>query len=346
MGHFGGHFGTVPLAGILAEGRITRADVERLRLEFRVAGIGTADEAEALVVLDGATTDRDPAWPLFLAEALAEYIVRTAAPEGYVSAANARWLLDRMAPGGRIASKTMLDVVLRVLASARWVPIGLALAAMEAVRLAVVEGRGPLRDGGDLPAGRITARDVEILRGILYAFAGYGYVPLTRDEAKLLAAIDDATAVGTPNADWIDLYVKAMANAALSASGYGIGSRERALARSAPTADGDDRQSATALRRMMLAGGYGDVLDDYAPLSVEDRTLARLERQRVEIITGEEIQPVDPDWLAARIGRGEAASVATAALADLLAVARDRLGGPLAAAIECRQTLSPRPVAA
>ena len=60
---------------------------------------------------------------------------------------------------------------------------------------------------------------LELLRRMLYAFGGDGNVAVTRAEAEVLFDINDATADAEPNPAWTDLFVKAIANVVMAASG-------------------------------------------------------------------------------------------------------------------------------
>jgi hypothetical protein len=51
-----------------------------------------------------------------------------------------------------------------------------------------------------------------------------------------------------------------------------------------------------------------ELMRGYAPIGREDGLLDRLERQRIEIITGESVILPDADWLVHRLSRPEALS--------------------------------------
>lgn len=327
---------TYPVAEIMARGSIRREDVAWLRAAWLDDGTIDAAEAAKLIALHHACPVQDPSWPLLLVEAVTEHIVEQAAPEGYVNSVNARWLLSQIAPEGRIATKAGLDLVVNVLDKARWSPLSLARLAMEQVLLAVTCGQGPLRADGSAPAGSITPTEVELLRRILYSFASDGHVAVTRTEAEVLLAIDEAVAAAPPNAEWLDLFVKAIANVALSASGYAISSREQALAQTAALDQPERQMPGGAFQRALLSSSYGDVIAAYRQQSSEERALQRLERQRVEIITGETIIGDEVDWLAGRLRRDGTIPLGTAALMTFLGRELHRLHPALAAEIAGR----------
>ena len=58
------------------------------------------------------------------------------------------------------------------------------------------------------------------MRRILYAFGGEGGVAITRAEAEVLFDINDASQGANNDPEWTDLFVKAIANCIMAASGY------------------------------------------------------------------------------------------------------------------------------
>src|SRR5690606_17005255 len=153
---------------------------------------------------------QDATWKTFYVEVLTDYLVNQVEPEGYLTAADAQRLIERIAPAGRIARKSNLDLVVNVREVARWPPVSLVRCALDQVRSAVVHGDGPLRTGSGGLKGTLRESEVELVRRILYAFAGEGHLAITRPEAEILFDMNDAIAEGEANAPWSDLYVKAV----------------------------------------------------------------------------------------------------------------------------------------
>jgi hypothetical protein len=95
----------------------------------------------------------------------------------------------------------------------------------------------------------------------------------------------------------------------LSASGYTVPSREEALAREAWLDRRGDLSIGNVLAGMMSA---------YRPQSREEQAIVRLERQKVEIVTGEGVSVAEAEWLADRIkANGSLGANETALLAML-----------------------------
>ena len=307
MGQVGGHVGAFSVADIIARGSIKGEDVARLESIVLADGVVDAREAETLIEMHRACGVQDAAWPPFFVEAVTDYVVQQAAPEGYVNAVNARWLLTRIAPSGLISSKAGLDLVVNVLDTARWAPVSLSRCALDQVLRAVIAGDGPLRADRGAPAGTITQAEVALLRRILCGFGSDGHVAITRAEAEVLFAIDAALSPDAASAAWIDLFVTAITNVVLTASGYAIPTRNAALA----AAGHEDAGGHAAAR-------YAGIVAAYVSQSREERALARLERQRIEIITNEEIMGEEASWLAECLGTGNGASAAERTLIELL----------------------------
>lgn len=305
------------LEDIIARRAITDFDVARLRRAFYKDGIVTADEAEKLFEANDACGVKDANWTDFFVEALTDYVVNQAVPEGYVTVENADWLTDRIAKDGQIETKTELELLVNVLDRARWSPVRLVRYALNQVKSAVVEDTGPLRTGSGLQKGIIDEAEVELLRRILYAFGGDGNIAITRDEADILFDINDATVDADPNPAWTDLFTKAIANVLMASSGYAVPTREKALHAETWLASRGEL-GAGSLVSKMISGSLTAVLSAYREQSTEERALARLERQRAEIVTNEIITEDEAEWLADRIGRDGALSANERALIAFL----------------------------
>lgn len=285
----------VSVEELKSAGAIREADVLKLRRMFNADSRIDRSEAEHLIDLNRACPQQDPAWIDCFVEMLTDHLVNQVEPEGYLTTENADWLISSIAPSGRVETKSEMELLINVLDKSRWSPQGLARFALNEVMQAIVNGDGPLRAHlADNAPGVVMDSDVEVLRRIIYAFGGDGNIAITCLEAEMLFAINDAT-VGAANSEcWRDLFVKAIANCVLTASGYMAPSREEALAR-----------EAWLERRGELAPGnvLGGMLSAYRGLSKEEQAINRLERHKIEIITGEEVTAVEAAWLVARLNR-------------------------------------------
>ena len=308
---------SVSVEEIIKRGSIKDADVAKLRAAFYDDGAIGPDEAEKLFAINDECPVQDRSWADFFVEAVTDFIVNQAAPEGYVTLENAQWLIARIGRDGRIESKTEIDLLVAVLDKSRWSPASLVSFALEQVKQAVITGKGPLRSGQAIEKGTISEGEVERLRRILYAFGGDGNVAITRAEAEILFEINDATDRAPLNPAWTDLFVKAIANVLMASSGYAVPSREEALRSEAWLESRGDLSPLEVLAKMVRFS-LDSVGEAYREQSPEERALARLERQRVEIITNEEITEGEATWLAERIGRDGRITANEQALLDYL----------------------------
>ena len=296
-----GVLAALPIAEIKARGSIKDADVLKLRRNYYHDGHITADEAEIIFALNDACPVQDPAWADCFVETITDYIVDQAKPEGYLTTENAGWLIARIAKDGRIETKTEMELLVSVLDKARWAPQSLVGFALDQVKHAVVSGTGPLRSGKMLEPGIVSAADVDLLRRIIYCCGGDGNLAVTQPEAEALFDIDAATAGAENHPSWRDLFVKAIANCVMAASGYATPPREQALARDAWL----ERRGDLALDKMAagMASGIRGLFSGYREQSDEERAIARLTQQKIEIVTNEAVTMAEADWLAERIGR-------------------------------------------
>jgi hypothetical protein len=294
-----GVLSAVSIAEIKARGSIKDADVLKLRRSYYEDGSISAEEAETILALNDACPIQDPAWADCLVETITDFIVDQAPPEGYLTQQNAQWLIRHIAKDGQIGSKTELELLLNVLDKGRWVPQSLVRFALEQVRDAIVHNGGPLRAGKPRDASGVAAADVDLLRRILYSFGGDGNLAVTQAEAEVLFEIDAATAEADNHPSWSDLFVKAIANCVLGASGYAAPPRTVALARDPWL----ERRGELSIEEVLsgLTGPTRKMFGGYRKRSAEEQAIARLTQQKIEIITRESITPADVKWLAERI---------------------------------------------
>jgi hypothetical protein len=325
---------SLPITEMLQRGSIHDVDVLRLKSAFHNDGFISADEAEALFTLNETCQQQDPAWAEFYVDALSDYLVNQVQPEGYLTAEEAKRFTDRIAPDGIVVRKSDLDLIVNVLDKSRWSPVSLSRLALAQVKRAVIDGDGPLRESHPDQAGTIRECEVELIRRILYAFGGDGHVAVTRPEAEVLFDINDAITDPQANAAWSDLFVKAVTNVVMAASAQAVPSREEALRRDAWLMEAKGELSPLALLSAMVSSSIDAVRAAYQEQSAEERALARLEQQRIEIITNEEITQAEAAWLCERIGRDGRLTPNEAALVAYLRKESPRIHPDLQAAVE------------
>lgn len=284
---------------IAERGSISANDVLTLRREVFAGGVICEAEANMLFDLNEACETQDPKWNEFFVEALGDYLVRQAEPEGYVSESNARWLMDRISRDGVVDTRNELDLAVSVLEKAQSSPQSLVAFALEQVKLGVLEGEGPVGRSRALKPGVVGEAEVQLLRRILYAFAGDRNVAITRAEAEVLFDINDATAEQENHPSWSDLFVKAVANFLMAASDYVVPTRQEALRREEWL---EERDGIGGFMSKMLSGGLKGIWHAYQRDEDIER-YARLFGRENMIAHSERITGVEADWLANRIGR-------------------------------------------
>ncbi|MGH6923017.1 MAG: hypothetical protein ACRED5_04530 [Propylenella sp.] len=289
------------VADAVASKRVTAGDVTELRRAVYHDGAAEAGEVERLFKIDEAAEERDPSWPEFFVEAVTDYLVEQVEPHGYLSEANADWLIARIGSDGVVKTATELELLVKVMERAKSSPERLVSFALKQVKKAVVNGEGPLARGGELTPGHINRPEVELIRRILYAFGGDGNVAITQSEAEVLFDINDHTAEAENDPSWSDLFVKAVANFMMAASGYSVPTRHEALRREAwldsPSGGVGDFFS------RMAAGGLRGVLDAYRRPGTEAAWAERNGRTNAAIASAEVVTAEEAEWLSRRIGR-------------------------------------------
>ncbi len=291
------------VAALVAVRTVAADDVRRLRATVYANGVVSREEAEWLFALDEAQASADPAWTEFFLEAVTDYVVRQEMPSGYVSDANADWLVSQISRDEVVKTASELELLVKVLEVAVTSPPKLSAFALRQVAAAVVDGRGPLADGRSLEPGVIGEAEVELMRRILFAFGGDGAIGITREEAAVLFDLNDRTREADNHVAWSDLFVKAIANFLMAARGYSVLSREEALRREAWLDEpprgvtGLFGDITSALLANGLKGVWRAWREEESAQAAHNRV--QLEAMRVaEVVTSDEVR-----WLADRIGR-------------------------------------------
>ncbi len=287
---------------------VTALDVIRLRDALTFEDGVTLSEAQALFDIELSPVKKHVSWKGVFIDAIAEHAIDNTEPYGYLTALKVDWLLRQAAPRGRILSRNCFELLVALTGLARWVPERLVSALLDEVYCAVAAGDGPLRQDGRLAPGTITERDSEVVRHILYMASTGSQGGITRGEAEGLLAIDSIVACSAPVAGWTELLAKTIGDAVLASTGKVGPIREVFLA---PDCTGTDKPSLlAALHRGFARYGFQ---------TNEDRAIASLERQRVSIITGDDIRLATATWLEhALAGQHERPSVALALMMESL----------------------------
>ena len=313
----------VSLEEIKARGSIKDGDVLKLRRALLDEPQISMADAEALFALNDACPIKDPAWSGFFVETIADFVVHQMQPDGYVVAEKAGWLVSKLGVGGRLRSNIELALLVHVIETARWSPPSLAAFALTQVRHAVESGSGPMRSGNAPEIGAISQSEINLLRRVVLSFGKDVGIPVTRVEADALLAINRAVSPAKSSPAWTDFFVCAVGNSVLAALGRAVPTREQAFGaavweipgQSTPvlqfrgfTEPGGLQVDPNANPQFAfggrgIGGGAGSVWSSCRPQTAEEKAMARLERQRLEIVTNEQIEEAGEAWLVGRLDR-------------------------------------------
>lgn len=287
------------ISAVTKAGRITADDVLAFRKAYYSDGRISEAEAGGIFAANTACAQAHPTWAVFFCEALCDHVVHQMQPHGHVSEENTRWLMQHIDHDGRVDSTTELDLLVAILEQARTVPEALSAYALAQVRHAVVSGKGPLRSGKTLAPGVVDEADIELLRRILYAYAGGGNIAVTAAEADVLFDINDATADGANHPAWNDLFAKAVANHLMFATNHAPVSRAEALRREAWVNDANANAGAFIVRMVT------SLRDIYNAATFKETQAQRARRESYfgELKSAEEITEAEGRWLTDRINR-------------------------------------------
>ena len=205
------HFGELAKK-VGANGTVSSEEILVLRREAWPDGRISQAEAEAIFALDRQLESKSSEWVDFLVESLGEYVVNQRAPAGYVDRENASWLMMQIDHDGSLCSMSEVELLVRVFERASNVPQALKDYAISQMELAVLEGTGPTRDGGQLAAGNVTTAEVKLLRRAIFAPASERPAAVGRKEAEMLFRLKDATLEADNAPEWQQLFVQGVAN--------------------------------------------------------------------------------------------------------------------------------------
>ena len=282
-----------------AQESIGPADVARLRAEVFSDGVVSRAEAERLLAMDGRAVSTCLEWTTFVVEAVTDYLVHQEVPAGYVSDNNAAWLI---AAAGAARPASELEVLVAVIERAKTSPASLSAHALALVADVVVDGVLRMPDGRMLVPGAIGKAEVDLLRRILYAFGGGAGIGISREEAEVLFDLNDRTAEARNHPEWTELFVKAMANFVMCASGYTPPSREEAL-RHETFLDDTSVDVANFFRAMASAGAKGILAAYRAPSGIEAAWKTRNDERAAATAQAEAVDADEAAWLVDRISR-------------------------------------------
>ncbi len=257
---------------------VTAEDVLRLRREVFGDHLVDRHEAYQLFQLADSAPAGDHDWHDFLCEAATDFFVRQKDPCGYMTEADAVFLMKCFgAPETVSTIKT--DVLCHMLKHATLVPRSLVEFGFEIVRAHV------------LADGRIDADEVNRLRCFLFAAGGDGNIAITRAEAELLFDINDLTH-GEANAPaWTHFFAQGVANHLMAHIGYQPLNRAEVLRLEDNLAD-----------HSVNIGRFVSRMFSRGPAELPKQANKNRLREG-EAAVAAQVTASEADWLADRIGR-------------------------------------------
>lgn len=270
-------------------------DAEEL-LALRRAGWGDdgridPSEADAIFTINDHLAVRSPEWVDFFVEAIGQYLIAGGSPRGFVSDAQADWLIGRLDRDGRVETMAELELLAYLFDKAERLPERLRGYALDQIEQIVLTSDGPTRDGGRADGACITDSECRLLRRFIFSFAGDGPGGVSQAEAEMLFRIKDATLGAANSPEWPRLFVQGVANYLMASNSFQQVSAAEALATEAFLADNHPRVG-RFFGRMAGAGlgqGFGEVLGFGRKGVVRDRT--------AEVAAAHRITESEEAWL-------------------------------------------------
>ncbi len=133
-----------PACVLMEKSRITAADVNLLKTRIFADGLNRRDDVAMLLAIQHSLAEKCVEWNHFFVEILSDHVVDRLSPFGTMTEAKADWLRRTVSRGGIVASRNEFDVLVRIIERTGCASPSVAAFALEQVRMAVVDGEGPL----------------------------------------------------------------------------------------------------------------------------------------------------------------------------------------------------------
>lgn len=289
-------------------GTITETDVRKFRGEVFGDGLVSIAEAEAVFAINNETPIKCDAWVEFFVESLVDYTVNQAQPKGYVSYANAEWLIKQINQDGKVESYCELELLIKTIEKAERCPEFLCSFALKQVAAAVIQGNGQLLNDRQLQPCIIGEPEVELIRRILFSYGGDSGIHISKSEAEILFDLNDQTVEAENHPSWSDLFMKAVANHLMAVSGYQSVDRSEAIRREEWLNDTEIDVAGTLANSLRSIGslfsreGFMDSFkSDHQRM--QDAWTDRNDQHQAQEKINNQIDTGEGEWLAGRIGR-------------------------------------------
>ena len=289
---------------------ITPRDVLEFRREVFRDGLVSKHEADALFMINDATDQQCQQWHEFFVEALTDFTVNQMEPRGFVSVENSEWLIRQISHDGQIKGANELEMLVKTIEKASDCPPKLVTFVLGEVARLVILGEGELLRGKKLTKGVIGQAEAEILRRVIYGVSSADNIAISKEEAQILFDLNDKTIEAENHPAWNELFVKAIANHLMVASGYQPPDRQTAFAQkewlneTSVDVAGTLKEVLTSFGSLFSDGQFTDAFkSDHQRM--QEAWSERNEEFENQKLVAEKIDANEAAWLVERIGRDQ-----------------------------------------
>jgi hypothetical protein len=270
---------------IYGKGDATRADFENLLARGRQAGAG-------------------PEFATLIAEVATDVLVRQVDPAGYVTEADAAWLVARLSEGGGLACRAEFETLKAIFGHAVSVPPVLTAFAVREVEKAILTGRRDAMGGVDHEPGVVTREDVEALRAMAFAPTQGSSLHVDKATAEALFDIAHATATAANDPEFAEFFARAVGNYLIGVAFSGTPDRADVLRHEAELEKGSGFGGFfAAMARGPSRAEVGDALESTEAEEEDAYLRENLETER-RLREAENVGADQAKWIIAHLTRG------------------------------------------
>ena len=190
---------------ILEDGIIDADKVSQIKDRLYDDGVIDREEANFLFELNDAVANSDVKvadnsnWTALFVEALSDHVLKDEESPGTIDDDEANYLMERIGADGQIDDNELALLVNIASTATNESPINFNQYTLDAVKAAVVAD------------GIVDAGEVEMMKKVIYGTGGAGGSDVSREEADMLFAINDATTDNEGHdASWMSFFVEAI----------------------------------------------------------------------------------------------------------------------------------------
>ncbi|MEM7328078.1 MAG: hypothetical protein AAF437_05015 [Pseudomonadota bacterium] len=292
------------MARVAKLGEISEAEAHRIVNEIYKDGIVSRTEAESLFRLNDMLSAMDPAWISRFQEAMKDFLLTREAPEGWITDAEADWLISQVQTDSHVPTLDELDLLIELLRKAEGAPEKLARFTVNAVSDRIISD------------GIASLKMVERMRLALHAGAGHGGLWVSQYEAGILFKTNDAIADADNAPTWNDLFARAVGNHLMARAHPEPQKIEDALARERWLQDTSSSAGGFFARMgaSFASGNWFEMITHNGRKAAKARQIAAEAADR----EAEKVTEIENDWLLAGLASDGKISPAETALIEFL----------------------------